>query len=208
MSTGDRVGIDHVINVHPEGAKVRRWTGDGFDDARVHVEYAYELGTGFTVALHRRDLGNTARFSFWVRAWGTEDPDVFDDAPDGEDVWSYPLRLPFGLTIVAPELPFDFVDKTPKAGKPFLLAMRIRQDDTGATLTQRKIVCTARLAGKQLATRQGRFFSILVSDVWDRTQATCSWSLPRSARGKRLVAQISVTFGGVTVTRSYTGVVR
>jgi hypothetical protein len=205
--TGNRNGWDHVVAIDAEGALLGRWTGQRFDEAAdAQITYTYEPNVGFTVVLPRSALRQTVRFRFYVRAWGAAD-EPFDDAPDGDNVWTYSLGLPFGLTVM-PDGPFDLGVEQPRAGKPFFLAMRVRRDDTGETLSEGRIACAATLGGKRLPAKKGRFFTIIVIGGTNRSQAICDWKFARSARGKRLSATISVTFQGVTVRRSYAGVVR
>jgi hypothetical protein len=73
----------------------------------------------------------------------------------------------------------------------------VRSDFEGA-LTEGAIVCAARLGGKPLAGR-GRFAG---------SRVTCTWRLPRSARGKRLTGTVGVGFQGVEAKRAFATRVR
>jgi hypothetical protein len=99
----------------------------------------------------------------------------------------------------------------PRAGKRFVLGAKVTRDDTGETLHEGAVACTAKLAGKRLApSSPGSFFSVTIigGGGADLTQATCDWTLPKSARGKRLVASIGVSLEGKTAARTYAGIVR
>ena len=68
-------------------------------------------------------------------------------------------------------------------------ATRVRHLSDGRTITAARVTCRARLP--RIALQRG-----------------CSWRLPRSARGKRLVIRVTVAYGGRTRTRTLAYAVR
>jgi hypothetical protein len=209
-STGSPHGNDRVFEVTADGAQILEYAADGWSPMSPQPPFTFAWEPdGYTLGIDRRDLGATSGFTFYGMSWDTEEDEPYDATPDGESVWRYSLRLPFGLT-VAPSLPpFDVSDETPRAGKAFTLAMRVRRDDTGATLHEGRIGCSGRVAGgKPLPVAGNRFFLMTIAGVSDRTQASCVWNVPKAARGRRLTATITVAYGGKSVSRTQTAVVR
>jgi hypothetical protein len=210
-TTGSDYGFDHLLYVSRSGASVREWTDAGWEDVDPPpaIDFRWN-GDGYSVGVDRKDLGNTTRFAFFARSFdnGDED-DGMDDAPDGDRLWRYSLRLPFGLTPVAPAAPLDVGDELPRAASLYTLAVRVRRNDNGEVLHQGAIVCTARVAGaKPLPIAGRRFVPLLVWGISDRTHALCSWNVPAAARGKKLTAKIAVSYLGKTASRTVTAIVR
>jgi hypothetical protein len=209
-ATGDR-GIDYVVGVYSGTTPfVMKWSDDAedwVDVAAPSYRYAWTNGVA-TYTIDRRDLGWTAGFELFVVSWDGAGDEPNDYAPSTGDRWTYSLHLPFALRL-APFTAFDIHDLTATSGKQFMLGARVTRDDTGATLHEGKIACTATLAGRKLATSTpGRFFTVTVSSGGDFTQALCTWKLPKTAKGKQLKAAVTVTLNGRSIGRTFTGRVR
>jgi hypothetical protein len=85
-----------------------------------------------------------------------------------------------------------------RAGR--LLTLRVRvSTNTGKRVLAGGLRCSARVGKTTLRAR---------AKGWKRGAATCSWRLPRTARGKTLRASVRVTSGGLRLTRSLTRRVR
>jgi hypothetical protein len=85
-----------------------------------------------------------------------------------------------------------------RAGR--ILTLRVRlSTNTGKPVLAGGLRCSARVGKTSLRTR---------AKGWKRGAATCSWRLPRAARGKTLRASVRVASGGLALTRSVTRRVR
>jgi hypothetical protein len=204
-------GYDHVLTVVAEGPRLLVWDDDEEDWYAVPRQPRLDLASfenGFSVAISRADLGTVGGFRFYAMSWDHDDDDVMDYAPDGDSGWTYMLRLPFGLT-VSPRTHDDLVDQIPHAGADYVVAMRVRRDDTGVTVRTGRITCVARLLGrpKPLAQPHALFLPYVVGTA-DRTHAACLWTVPRDARGRRLTAAVTLTLNGKQATRTVVRTVR
>jgi hypothetical protein len=84
----------------------------------------------------------------------------------------------------------------PRAGHRFTLSMAVENQGSSVTGGVR---CSVRLAGHPLRPERSGSAG---------GKASCTWSLPRTAHGKRLVGAISVTYRGAKVRRSVSATVR
>lgn len=145
-------------------------------------------------SIHPSDLGGTRGFNFFVVTSAGEE--LGDVAPDGSALWSFslrpgPLRLSVGEFAISP--------RAPRAGGRFAAAMVVVRDDINETLGEGAVTCTLRI-GTTTVRATGRGFA--------EDAAVCVWRLPRSAKGKQLRGTITVTFGGVRVTKTFSARVR
>jgi hypothetical protein len=179
-STGDQFGFDYVIAVDKGGAILKHGTPAGFEDAPAST--LSPSADGKTVSVNRSDLGNTAKFDFFVRAVAKSDLSG-DDAPDSSNqVFVYSLAAPrLNNVLVA------FSPKTPKAGKTFTALVLLARFDDGSTAGLPKTVsCKGTLNDRPIA---GRAQSV-----------RCVWKLPRSSKGKRFSFKITISVNGAQAT--------
>ncbi len=80
------------------------------------------------------------------------------------------------------------------AGKAFTVSFAVRNAKTGKGVLG-TLSCSAKLAGKPLATSHR-------SNTASR--ASCTWQLPRSTRGKQFTGTIAKTYQGAKVSRTFT----
>ncbi|HSC91640.1 MAG TPA: hypothetical protein VLB86_08310 [Gaiellaceae bacterium] len=208
-TTGDEYGWDFDVNVDATGAQLVRF--DGGDAFRVPLgrrsSYQYARN-GFDLVLGREDLGLTPGFEFYA-ASRSGDGAPQELAPNGDDTYWFPMRLPFELFVSPLRSGFDLPDQVARAGRSWSLALRAVRADTGMPLSEGTVRCSGRLGKKALPQRTGRFFRILVSGKGDRTTAMCGgWTLPKAARGKQLRATITVSHGGKSLSRTVSTRVR
>jgi hypothetical protein len=78
-----------------------------------------------------------------------------------------------------------------RAGRVFTVRLRVATD-LGTPVRSGTIRCAA---------RAGKTSMRPVAKRWKNGYATCSWRLPKTARGKRLVASLRVANSGLTLTR-------
>ena len=148
-----------------------------------------------TFSVNRADIGSPSGLSFNVT---TGPRGSFDRAPDA-GLYSYQIVIatppPSPPTLTAGTVQLT----SARAGKPFTASMVVTDADTGAPV-KGKVTCTGKLAGKVLrASRQSSSSS---------GKASCTWSLPKSAHGKRFRGSISESFRGSKVSRSFSTTVK
>lgn len=117
-------------------------------------------------------------------------------APPAPPPPSEPTALP---TPVPSPIPYVLVSRgissaPARAGRPFGVRLRV-VTATGAPVETGVVRCAARVGRTALRT---------VSKRWRPGLATCTWRLPRSAKGKRLQASVRVDSYGRTLTRRLT----
>jgi hypothetical protein len=206
-STGSAglAGVDYVLEVAGGDINLFKWDGSNFtrrggDPSAASLSYTYRRG--LTAQISAADLGNTRGFRFFVSATAgvTVDPDTGDldfanahdntAHPAGGGLYSFdvkrrPVRLAVQNVVATPGKPV--------AGKPFTVGLTAIRTDTRATLKGGQITCRASAGGRTLPARAPHFV---------RGAATCTWLVPQSAHGKRLVGSIGIVFEGTTITKS------
>ena len=189
----DQGGADLAIETMASGSRLYRWDGsDWAQTAAPSLRHAWFPGQhAARIEIHPRDVGSPRAFNFYVVSFSGDASDV---APDGDDLWSYslargPLRLRKEGAAATPA----------RAGRPFTLRLRVVRDDLNEILYDGRVTCTAKL-GTAVLRGTARPFG--------PNGSTCTWALPRVARGKRISARIVVGYGGVAVSHSYAGVVK
>ena len=73
-----------------------------------------------------------------------------------------------------------------RAGRPFTLRLEVGRDDINEILGAGRVTCTAKLGTTSL---RG------MARAFGANGSTCTWTLPRAARGKRISAKIVVGYG-------------
>jgi hypothetical protein len=189
----DQGGADFGIETMSSGSRLYRWDGaDWAQTAAPSLRHEWVPGEhAARIEVHPRDLGGPRAFNFYVVS---VNGDAIDVAPDGNDLWSYslasgPLRLTKEAAAATPA----------RAGRPFTLRLEVGRDDINEFLDIGKVTCTAKLGTTSLRGTARPFGA---------QGSTCTWTLPRTTRGKRLSAKILVSYGGAAVSHSYTGLVR
>ena len=167
-------GTEYAIGLRSSGAELLHGT-----DAAFAPTPATTLSTadgGRTVRINRSDLGATTGVVFYVVSTLAPDAAARDDAPD-IGAWIYDLDLKPALGTLAAR----FSPAKPKAARPFRLASTTLRLEDGTRVKADSIACVAKLNGRRLAGR-------------------CSWRIPASARGKRLVVTLAAHYKGAVAT--------
>jgi len=193
-ATGSSSGTDYGITVDDSGATFYRWNGTDYAQAP-----AGSLDASFVaeekavrIEIHPADLGGTRGFNFF---FVTVTGDATDVAPDGDAVWTYSLAT--GQLVLTKA---GGAATPARAGRPFAIGVRVNRSDINETLAEGAITCSLRVGKATIRARLAEF----VDDV-----ATCGWgALPKSAKGKKLVATITVRYGGASVSHAVTTTVR
>jgi hypothetical protein len=199
-STGDSAGFDTLIEVYgaDRSWSVGRWNGATYDfNASAPSLTAAFAGGTVTIVVHRRDLLDTTRFSFYLFSVQLADGETVaqDDMPDGEGVLEYALTLPRPLALAAGKPVARPL--RPVAGKALVVSVPVRRVDTGRPLAGGRVSCRVTVGGRAVRA-VGRFGS-------GRPQ--CVVRVPAGARGKLLRGTLTVVFGGARVTKAFSYVI-
>lgn len=196
--------LDYSFDSSPATSELTHWDGSQYStvtSATVNGSYA---GGTLTLSLSFRALDDTAKLRFFVYSdsGANEDDTDFDDAPHGNDVFSYQVKVP---------LLFDAF-KAPakvKAGKGATAAMSVTTDDE----VHGVVTCRATIAGKSVR-GQGSWVGVLLvprpSPAGDTASpfaykgvAFCTWKLPKTAKRKLLKGTMTAAKEGLTVSRPF-----
>jgi hypothetical protein len=178
-ATGVFEGFEYTIQTAGSLGELvlARWDGSQFIRvASRSLVKVWESGGKMTLRISRSDLENTQGFSFFAATEVLPAEDPFDDtAPDGIATFTYTLSTPH-IAAVRP----SFAPATPRVGRAFKVASVRVALESDEVLPATTVLCRATLGGRALrGTGAGG----------------CRFSLPRNARGKRLVVAITATVG-------------
>jgi hypothetical protein len=180
-ATGSLMGGDYVFffEFSAAGWGMRRWNGTEYVDAG--GDSVATIGAGsLEVKVGPASLGGAKAFNFVIVAGSGEVETAEIDAAPDSGTWFYEVKAPVVTvdTIVA-----KFVPAAPKAGAVFQAPLVRMKLSDGRTVLASKYRCVAQLAGKLLrGTGKG----------------SCSFRIPKNAKGKRLRVTLFVTYNGVT----------
>jgi hypothetical protein len=161
------------------------WNGTTWDYVDSKTTRVLSDSHGVTLIVNRSELGGAGEFNFWAE---TQAPgDAYDDAPD-DGAWNYALTA--GGPNVRQVLVQTVPSTGPRAGRAFTVKPTgLQLPPSGATVQTLPVpesyTCRARLAGKVLA---------------GRDTAGCTFAIPKKARGKQLVVDVTVSYQGVSKT--------
>jgi hypothetical protein len=202
-TTGDTssFGADYAVELDPGQVGLFKWNGSDYLSvpSQASVTFSYDA-TGATIHASAADLGHVKAFNFVAVAFSglttdsTGGPDFSkahaDPAPDsGHGVFSYKVLTKLSLSVKA----FTTGPKPAKAGKRFVASFAATESDTGGPVHAGSVACTATVGGKHLTAAAHRVANGI---------ATCSWLLPRNAKGT-LRGSVSLTVQGTTVIRPF-----
>ena len=202
-ATGDSssFGAEYAIELDQGSVTLLKWNGSDYVTApsQSSVTFGYD-STGATIRASAADLGNTKAFNFFSLVFSGIATDAqgnadfsnahADSAPDaGHGVFPYPVLTKLTLSVKA----FTTGPKPAKAGKKFVASLAANESDTGGPVQAGTVACSAIVGGKHLSATAHRVANGI---------ATCSWLLPRNAKGT-LRGSVSLTVKGTTVVRSF-----
>lgn len=186
-STGFAGGFEYSIQTAGTELLLARWGSSGYE--RVSAPSLIKIwvsGGKMTLRVSSADLGNTTGFAFWAATEVLPGSGDFDDlAPDGTAVYNYTLSIPHIAGIRA-----RFSPTAPRAGRRFGVTGVTVSLETTEEIPATGFRCRATVGGKVLrGTGVGG----------------CTFSIPRSAKGKRLAIAITATVPGEsrTLTSSF-----
>lgn len=154
---------------------------------------------------------DTARFSFAASALAIRDSFSFrlrsgdtatlntDEVPNSSGALTYFFSKPTPPVVAKPVIAKPTtVPVTPRAGKRLTVSFKLTRSDTGAPLTEGTMSCDPTIEGKKLGH----------TEVFEASTARVSFVIPKSARGRQLKIQVTVTLGGRSASRIATFRVR
>jgi hypothetical protein len=202
----DAGGAEFIIYLVNGADELEQWTGSDYASAQSQSSLAYSYdATGATVRISQADLNGTKAFSFYVRAFSGITFDAqgnadfsnahSDTAPDtGHGSYEYKVIAQLKLTQTA----FTTAPNPARAGKRLTASLGANESDSNGPVTAGAVSCAATVAGKHLNSTHSLRNGI----------ASCSWLLPKTAKGKRLYATITLTVQGTKLAKSFTAKVR
>lgn len=185
----DTLGADYlfVVDELDDTYSFGRWTGSDWDWETPYATVRVDSNrTSVAFSVNRSELGNTEAFNFWVRTRkGEVAADQADTAPE-DGAWNYSLAA--GGPDIRGVVVATNSGVSPRAGKVFTvkpMGLRVGTDSGLLAPQPEAYSCTAKLAGRALVgTGTGR----------------CTWKLSKTARGKRLVVSLTVSYQGAVKT--------
>jgi hypothetical protein len=203
-ATGEpNVGTDYAIQLAPGSVRLFRWDGSTYSSAGVsQTSLVYSYANGASLTISANELNATKRFRFAVIAisgividanGNPDDTNAKSDvAPDpGHGLFTYDVKTaPLALVVKS----FGQTPKSPKAGGSFSVFLTAARSDNGATIKAGTVTCRATVAFKPIVARVHRVSG---------NRATCSFSIPKTAKGKTVRGTIVLQFEGLTVRRTF-----
>ena len=179
-------GIDYFFGIDDESYGFFHWSGTDWAATPDSTVMISGRGSGLLISINRRELSNTSDFNFDLFTVNSTDPSAGDDAPaDGMFNYSLetggPLISGVGTKVSPPK---------PKAGKRFRVTVTgLSLPPSGRTantpILPERVSCTATLNRKKIA-------------------SSCSFKLPKNARGKTLKVSVTVSYQGANATKVLT----
>lgn len=177
-STGNQIGAEYEIAVTQDGYLFQKWDGKQMSSFTHQPVVVTTTAGHVAIALCSCDLG-TQSFNFVVASARGNDLDI---APDNGE-FSFPpsstTQITLDSILVAPK------PVKPKAGKRFSVSVGGAKLSTGEIVSVDSYSCTATLAGHALP---------------GSGTGGCSWKLPKKAKGKKLVVDVTVSYQGASDT--------
>jgi hypothetical protein len=171
-ATGGDGGADYLFTAREGSYNLLRWSGRVYLDADWRDVIATYRG-GLDLWIDWENLGKPRAFDFFFRI---ERGEQSDRAPD---TGSYPFDV-----IVNPQpaaLDAKFTPEPPRAGRPFTARATRIQLTTGDWVRAGQATCEARLSGFRIR---------------GRGPGGCTWTIPKTAAGKKLVVRLTVRYKG------------
>ena len=170
-------GVDYLLGIDATTQQISlgRWNGSGFETAPGTTLRGTWVN-GYVAGVNHSELGATGAFAFFVRTRLQGGASNQLDVAPADAYFSYTLSPPH-IESIGPR----FSPAAPRAGSTFRVSSVRLQFETAESALAAAFTCRATLAGKRIrGTGRGG----------------CSFKLPKSARGKRLVLTISATAAG------------
>ena len=199
--TGDGGGWDYLLiaNGADRSWSLAHWEVEDFNWDAPSSTVQVRLVKGLAVlSINRSDLGNIGAFDFFISSAKLDGDEAIasDTAPEGSDYWSYSL-VEKRLSLVTG--PVARAPKIAKAGKSYGIGFVVARSDSPEAITEATVKCRATIAGKVVAAKG--LFVRPAGEITDGV-AACRLKLPKTAKGKKVQLKVTVTYNGVSTTKS------
>jgi hypothetical protein len=168
-------GVDYRLRIDATSSDFERWNGTGFEPT-ARSTFRVTFVNGYVASVNRSELGGTNSFAFFVRTRMQEAPSNFFDVAPADSYFPYTLTPPH-IEAIRP----SFSPATPRAGSTFRVNSVQLVFETAESAAAAAFTCRATLSGKRIrGTGRG----------------SCTFKLPKTARGKRFVLTMTATATG------------
>ncbi len=201
----DYGGAEYVlVLIGPLGGRAEsalfRWDGTDFTSAGVSQStLIFSYANGATIKINASELGGTRRFGVLALAVSgvTLNPDNtpnydnvrFDNAPD-RGTYTYDVKITPPTLVLGNG---GSRPNRPAAGKMFTQFVTVARSD-GAALQGGRATCRATVGNVRVAARGA---------VGAGGRASCTFRIPKTAKGKPSRVTVTVSSGGLTASRSF-----
>jgi len=198
-STGDTFGAEYLFEddhaSHSFG--LYSW-GNGTWNQSADTTAAVTIATdnmSVTFTVNKSEIGNVTKFNFFaISIDGDGSAGHYDSAPSGGGDFTYNAQTVFTLSLGTTR------DGAAKAGGTWTVSMSaVRSDTKAAVGSEASIACSAKEGSKKLA---------VVQRIFVGTSAVCSFRVPKTPKRASLLASVSITDAGQTLTKGFTATTR
>jgi len=198
-------GAEYAIDLSDNSVDLAKWDGTNLmymNPSPVSLVYTYSNGATITVNAGDIAAGLTG-FNFFVGAasgiGGTPaNPDFsnahFAFAPaQGHGMFNYPIKItPLQLSATG------LKTSAAQAGKTFTASLAVTATRQDALANGATVTCTAKVAGKSLPVK---------ARGYSNGQATCSWLIPKTAKGKKIAGSVGVSVQNLQASKQFSATV-
>jgi hypothetical protein len=179
-------GIDYFFGIDNESYGFFRWSGTDWLGTPGSTVTISGRGSALLISINRAELSNTSDFNFDLFTVDTTDVSAGDDAP-ADGMFNYSLDA--GGPLIS-GMRTKASPAKPKAGKRFSVTVTgLSLPPSGRTaktaILPERVSCVATLKGKKIA-------------------SSCSFKLPKNARGKTLKITVTANYQGAKATKVLT----
>lgn len=213
QATGDTtvLGADYLIQLFAGEIIMFRYAGTPFPNwpvAASQSSLSYSWANAIaTIRVSAADLNNARRLGFALDVLSgfifddqgkadCPDPDCPRDSAPLIGFYTYDVKIT-PPTLVVKRL--TATPRTPAAGRPFTLRLVAARSDTGAVVQNGRVTCVARVGTARLRATVQRVVG---------GAATCTWNIPKTAKGTTFRGSVGVAFEGLKAQQSYSSRVR
>jgi hypothetical protein len=148
-----------------------------------------------TFFVNKSEIANATKFNFVALSFdGDGSAGHYDTAPSGSGDFTYNAQTVFTLSLGTTR------EGAAKAGGTWTVSMSaVRSDTKTAVGSEASIGCSAKEGSKKLA---------VVQRIFVGTSAVCTFRVPKTPKHASLLASVSITDAGQTLTKGFTATTR
>jgi hypothetical protein len=210
QSTGDpeNFGADFVLQYILGEAILFRWDGSDYSLSATQSTLTSSWSSGAAFRINASQLNNTRRLSFDALVLSGLVVDQTTGAIDCPAAtckrdfaptigfYQYRVQITPATLVVRSLKP---IPRNPIAGRSFTLRLVAARSDTGAVVQNGRVTCVGRVGSARLRAQVQRV---------QGGAATCTWSIPPTAKGKTFRGSVGVAFEGLRAAQAYSRKVR